>query len=223
MRGPIPVDPDAIDYGRATPSLRALLRRWSAIDWFEPLAADAAPLPALRDHVRLARAHMPERVPASCELRLELGDWSDFLRLCERVRANAAWDWKYGVLKQIAHRHSTACGWTMSATGPDLVGHPDAQSLVRSMLVLRFGTAAIWNGFGPDLDYERLTTAEAEAARWYMSYASMDLIECLEWQLAEPDARLEDNPFEPLLRCHAEGALIFSLGPTQLLAFGFRP
>ena len=50
----------------------------------------------------------------------------------------------------------------------------------------------------------------------------MDLIECLEWQLAEPDAALHDNPFEALLRCHAEGALIFSLGPAELIAFGFR-
>lgn len=212
MRGPIPVDPDAIDYGRATPALQVLLRRWSAIEWFEPLPADAAPLPALRDHVRLTHAHVPDLVPASCELRLELGDWSDFSRLCERVRANLnVWDWETA-LKQLAHRHRTAHGWTL----------PSAPPSGRDHLVIRWGSTWLWNDLAPKLLYEQLDSAEAEAARWFMSYATMRFVASLEWQLAEPDARLEDNPFEPLLRCHAEGALIFSLGPAELLAFGFR-
>lgn len=216
MRGALDVDPEAIDYGRATPALRTLLRRWSAIEWFEPLAADAAPLPALRDHMRLAHALSPELVPAHSELRLELGDWADFMRLCERVRANlGSWDWEI-VLKQLAHRHRSAHAWSFSKAVAARRGGWGPGDLV-----LQIGTAETWKNLAPKLAYDRLGPAEA-AARWFMSYATMNLIASLEWQLAEPDAALHDNPFEALLRCHAEGALIFSLGPAELLAFGLR-
>lgn len=217
MRGALDVDPNAIDYGRATPALRTLLRRWSAIEWFEPLAADAAPLPALRDHMRLAHAYAPDLVPAHSELRLELGDLADFVRLCARVRANlGSWDWET-VLKQLAHRHRRAHAWSLSKA----VALRPGGDWGPGDLVLQIGAAQIWNDLAPKLAYDRLGPAEA-AARWFMSYATMNLIASVEWQLAEPDAALHDNPFEALLRCHAEGALIFSLGPAELLAFGLR-
>jgi hypothetical protein len=50
----------------------------------------------------------------------------------------------------------------------------------------------------------------------------MDVIECIEWQLAERDHRLESNPFVPLLRCYAAGFLPFALDPTTVVLFAFR-
>lgn len=60
-----------------------------------------------------------------------------------------------------------------------------------------------------------------EAAVWYLSYAYIDMLDCLQWQLAEDDNRLERNPFLPLLRCYAGGFYPFSLSLNRVELFAF--
>ena len=75
---------------------------------------------------------------------------------------------------------------------------------------------ALW--FGLSLD-----VGAGEAGVWYGSYANMDVIEGIEWQLAEPGAALGDNPFVPRLRLYAAGFYPFSYGPREMVLFTFLP
>jgi hypothetical protein len=50
----------------------------------------------------------------------------------------------------------------------------------------------------------------------------MDLMECLEWQLAEKSADLAENPFLPLVRGYATGFYPFGLASGAYALFGFE-
>lgn len=54
-----------------------------------------------------------------------------------------------------------------------------------------------------------------------MSSANMDIIDGIEWQLAESSSRLEGNPFIPLMRYYSAGFYPFSLGPGLAILFAF--
>lgn len=126
------------------------------------------------------------------------------------------WDWKYAALKQLSRRHSQAHGWKL-ANEIDHAGEP----LGPCRLFLRWGTTVIWNDFGPKLDLEHLDKTHAADAHWYLSYGRMDMIECIEWQLAERSGQLDGNPFLPLVRCYALGFYPFSLTRSELVLFSF--
>lgn len=221
MRGTHSIDPARCSHGPATAAVQQVLSEWMAIDWFEPAraGADADATSSFEQHHRLARAHQPELFPEQLEVRTQLSGWAEFVELCARVRIQG-WDWKFAALKQLSHRHSQARGWSLGkalpvATAPGQV--PDSGDLF-----FRFGESVIWNDLAPKLDLQRmLAPGEVEAAAWYLGYATMDLIECIEWQLAEQSDRLGENPFFPLVRCYALGIYPFSLGPAEIVLFGF--
>ena len=62
---------------------------------------------------------------------------------------------------------------------------------------------------------------EHEAARWYLSYVNMDVLECLEWQLAEPRCPLDANPCIPLVGVYEAGFLPFALSQREMVLFAF--
>ncbi len=63
--------------------------------------------------------------------------------------------------------------------------------------------------------------AAADDAGFYLSYANMDAIECIEWQLAERSNDVDGNPFVPLLHCYGVGYYPFSHGPAEVTLFAF--
>jgi len=79
-------------------------------------------------------------------------------------------------------------------------------------LFARVGDGAFWT-ISPQLNLsDTVPGDQVEFAQWYMSYANMDFIECIEWQLAEKSDSLDANPFLPLVRCYVAGFYPFSLG-----------
>ncbi|MFV8749619.1 hypothetical protein ACNOYE_03595 [Nannocystaceae bacterium ST9] len=94
-------------------------------------------------------------------------------------------------------------------------------------LALRFNEVVFWPDLGPKLDPQSVASPSgADIAIWYLGYATMDLLECIEWQLAEGHDRFDesesDNPFWPLVRCNASGFHPFSFGPTEVVLFALR-
>lgn len=94
----------------------------------------------------------------------------------------------------------------------------------RNAGIAQFGqyTGGMWTNMSPKLDLHATVPSEyVEAANWYLSYAHMDMIDCLQWQLAEDGNHLERNPFLPLLRSYAAGFYPFSLSLTRVDLFAF--
>lgn len=221
MRGTVGFDPALCSYGPATAAVQQILSEWMAIDWFEPppTGAQDNAMMAFAEHNRRARIHQPELFPAELAITLARGGWPEFVELCARVRKQS-WDWKFAALKQLSHRHSRARGWSLTESARDLAATAEAPG--PGDLCFRFGERVFWNNLGPKLDLGSVISAsDVNTVHWYLGYATMDLIECIEWQLAERHDRLDDNPFVPLLRCHASGLLAFSLGPAEVVLFGF--
>jgi hypothetical protein len=52
-------------------------------------------------------------------------------------------------------------------------------------------------------------------------YCDIDLFEALEWQLAEPECPLSDNPFVPLLELYATAHYPFHLSADRVVLFRF--
>jgi len=222
MRGALGFDPAGCEYGPATMAVRQILREWAAIDWFVPPRDDEAGFSAMRllgQHTTLARTYQPELFPVSVEMRPARGGFREFAAFCERVRAGAtgAWDWKFGALKRLSRSHSRAHGWTLDAQALESGARPRTGDLF-----FRFGEHVMWAGLGPRFDLKAtLPHDHVEPAGWYLSYANMDITDCIEWQLAEKSDRLEGNPFVPLMRCYAAGYYPFSLGPDLVILFAF--
>lgn len=221
MKGPLGLDPSQCSCGPATPAVRQLLTEWAAIDWFEPASPTAASEAsrAFQEHHRRARTQQPELFPDPLAITVQQGSWPELTELCERVRMQR-WDWKFGALKQLSHRHSQAHGWSLGAE-IEALQLPEYPQIGPGDLFFRFGPSVIWADFGPTLNLKHLDSTYAADALWYLSYARMDLIEATEWQLAERNANLDDNPFVPLLRCYTLGFYPFSLTRNQVLLFGF--
>jgi hypothetical protein len=205
--------------------VQQILSEWMAVDWFTPpaLAAEVEAMRLFVTHHMRARAHEPELFPEGLEVRTAEGGWAEFADRCARVRGHDGWDWKFTALKPLSSRHSKARGWSLKEQAPELGALEVGKGSGPGDLFFRFGDSAIWNNLGPKLDLAHaLAPAHAEVARFYLSYACMDLMECVEWQLAERSSELTGNPFLPLVRCYAAGFLPFCLGPSTAVLFGFK-
>ena len=215
MRGTFTVDPMRCNYGPGTEAVRQILAEWMAIDWFEPpTARDAAVNAAARyeEHHARARAFLPERFAERVKIEIRRGTWLELSTLCGRVRASTSWDWKFGSLKPLARAHSRQLGLRMHELAPADTTRgevPDPGDLFFSI-----GGQVIWQGLSP-----ALAPGLSPAAQWYLSYAQMDALEALEWQLAERSDRLEENPFVPLIRGYATGFYPFVFGPDDMVLF----
>lgn len=226
MRGTFGFDPAQCMYGAATAAVRQVLVEWAAIDWFVPpqraVADEVAATRLFEEHHRRARAHQPELFPANLEIRLVRGGWAGFNDLCTSVRTSGEWDWKFSALKPLSYRHSQARGWSLKNEAPDMASLAQWKGPGPGDLFFRFGEVALWNDLGPRLDLRSaLPPSHADVAGWYLGYTGMDVLECIEWQLAEKSDRLDGNPFLPLVRCYAAGFYPFSLGPACVVLFGF--
>jgi hypothetical protein len=203
--------------------VRQTLTEWMAIDWFEPPepGADARARDLFQDHHRRARAYAPDLFEVDLEVRAVKGDWGSFVGLCALVRASSRWDWKFGALKPLSARHAKDRGWSPSE---EVASLGEGRPFGPGDILLRVGEGMIWNNIGPALDLRStLPKDHAEAGDFYLTYAQMDAMECLTWQLAEPNADLvADNPFLPLVRCYAAGFYPFALGSRTVVLFAFR-
>jgi hypothetical protein len=219
VKGPFGFDPAACQYGPATASVRRVLEEWMALDWFVP-AAPGAEEPAVtqfREHHRRTRAYAPDLYAPKINLRVIRGGWEGFADLCAQVRSNDRWDWKYGVLKPLCHRHTKAQGWS-GASDPSVV---DGRGPGGLFFIL--DGHVFWNNLGPHLPLDAaLPKPHADVAGFYLGYACLDTIDAVEWQLAEPGADpVSENPFFPLLRCYAAGLYPFALGRGDATLFAF--
>ncbi|WP_437660932.1 hypothetical protein [Sorangium sp. So ce1182] len=224
MKGTFEFDPARCDCGAATASVRQILTERAAIDWFVPPRDPAAESVAARlveQHNACARTHLPEVFPAHVETRSSRGGWDDFAALCSRVRGQS-WDWKFSALKKLSFSHSTSRGWTLRDQAQRCMSIESGAIPRPGDLFVRVGDQVFWNALSPRLELEALLPRDrVEPARWYLSYADIDIMECIEWQLAEGGDDLEGNPFVPLMRCYAAGFYPFSLGPATLVLFAF--
>lgn len=221
MKGTLAFDPREHDYGPATAAVRTLLLEWAAIDWFVP---PGSPRQVANDlftqHNALARAYAPELFADRVKITSATGGWADFVALCNGVRTQTGWDWKYSALKRLSSAHSTAHGWLLKNQGQNTVPGTAARP---GELFLRFGDQVYWGHFSPPLDFRSIGAEWAESASFYSSYCDMDFLECLQWQLAEGRDELAGNPFIPLCRCYAAGYYPFSLSSTAVVMFSFAP
>lgn len=217
MNGPLGIDPAQCNCGPATKAVRQILSEWAATDWFEPAhsKANGDATNSFEDHHRRARALQPELFAEHLDITVQQGGWPEFIALCERVRTQQ-WDWKFAALKLLSFRHSEAHGWSLRADA-GLPEYPPGPG----DLFFRYGEVVIWNDLGPVLNLQGLNPTHAADANWYLGYARMDMIECIEWQLAEPGGHLDANPFWPLLRCYAAQHYPFSLAPGEVVLFNF--
>ncbi len=206
-----PVDPDRLAGGPATRAVRSLLRLAMRTRWFEPAAPDKPTF--FRAHVALVRAHVPGAFTDDMEITEEVGGWAALERLASQVRHPAStFDWKFGTLKTMVKAHSEARGWSAAA-------HARAfQSSTHSPgdLFVLLQDQAFWRMPFPTPELVRAGTAR-EAAAWFASFATGDLIEAIEWQLAEGTDDLESNPMLPLLLGYAMGQYPFVLDASRVV------
>ena len=217
MKGALDFDPAQHEFGPATIAIRNLLDRWSAVDWLTPPGASADVARAhFATHRALGREASPELFVNEVVITAATGGWDDFVHLCQRVRAHHAFDWKFSVLKRLSRQHSQACGWTIDDLAVDLAGERGREGT----LFAQVGMTVFWR-----LRWRRslaaLSAPHADAATFYLSYADMDAIEAIEWQLAEPTCDLVSNPFVPLLACYEEGWYPFVLAADAVVLFAF--
>lgn len=205
------------DYGPATPSIRQLMSEWSEMEWPAPPRIprqDAHRLFA--EHQRLVSSYLPTKLAQRVEIAPVTGGWAEFAALCKKVRTENAWDWKFSGLKPVERAHSEAHGWTKEEELRQLRAAPDLGNLL-----LPLGETVCWviQWSWPDF---RVTAGEHdESARFYYEYCAIEFTQSIEWQLAEPGAKLEQNPFHLLLRLYAAGYYPFSMGPDSVVMFSF--
>jgi len=221
MKGRLGFDPQEYDYGAATAALRQLLVEWADVDWFEPPSGKGADARALfQEHHALARTHMPEVFPARLQVESSVGGWGEFDALRERVLAGTNWDWKFSALKRLSSYHSKTHGWSpaVEARRQGLLGPSD--STRPGNIFVRHGDQVFWQAPRLRFKFDEASPRD-RFSEWYFTYAHMDMVECIEWQLAEQSDKLEGNPFVPLLRCYATGYLPFGLDATTVVLFAF--
>lgn len=192
MRGTLDFDPETRDYGPASREIRAVIREYADVDWFEPGGDLEGAARAFREHETLAG------VPHAA-LDLVFGTRDDFSDLCATVRGNPTWQWRFQ-LKALLQRHSKAHGWRID---DQPTGH----------LFARIGAGVVWRLPTPtlQLDYD---------GNWYRGYANGDPLDAIQWWLAEPTAT--GNPYVPLIRCYRLGVYPFSLSRTKAVLFAFK-
>ncbi len=214
MRGNVPLDPSRYDdCGRAKTAVYQLLAEWFDIDWFVPPSVAATDLLArdlFQEHHATARAREPELFAPDMNVRMQTGGWDEFRSLANRVRRSSSWDWKYGALKLLSRRHSDALGWAFNRAAP------------ASLTVRMSEDVVIWAAPSPRIEFRKeLPEADAELACWYLSYATMDCLDGVIWQLAEESSDLAGNPFVPLLRCYGLGFYPFAVARDEFILTSF--
>lgn len=223
MKGTFGFDPDRCDLRGATESVRRILNEWVEVDWFVSKPAEIADERAVRrfeKHQERARLHEPDLFSSQVVIRIERGGWRDFAKLCARVRENRGWDWKEGALKPLSARHSKRFNVRLQDLAR--VNLEDGETPDARDLFFCLGNSVIWQSLAPKFEPVVPWPLDvASEAIWYLSYAQMDVIAAVEWQVAECDERLDRNPFVPLIRCYDAGFYPFSLGPRDLVLFGW--
>lgn len=219
MKGPISVIPSKLDAGPATAAVRSILIDWAAIDWFVPPGGPGQHAQELfAKHCTAAHRHTPTLYSEAVDLEFSSGRWEDFFAMCSRVRSASAFDWKYRVLKILSRDHAQSCGWSSQTEASMLQKEPDGSDT----LIHRVGNHVFWCSPVPKLDLAALSKEHAESAQFYLSYASIDAIDAVQWQLADPRSPLAENPFMPLLRCYAAGFYPFMISATSVIMFSFH-
>jgi hypothetical protein len=224
VKGTFKFDPYGHHYPGATTAVQRIFSEWASIDWYVPPArteGDHA-IQLFEEHNAIAGRWLPQSFPPRLSLRVIKGSWDDFQRLCERVRSqNSTWDWKYGALKKLSQEHSRRYAWSMENDAREVTTEKPG---LAGELCFRFGDIVIWNDVGPRLDYSQIPASpdHINQAGWYLSYTSMDVLDCMVWQIAEPTDELNGNPFLPLLRCYAAGYYPFGLAQSEVVLFAFQ-
>lgn len=242
MRGTLDFDPAAHSWGPATTAIRTMLLDWASVDWFAPATRPAARAMRLfEEHLARVRRVAPDLLPeGAIEVRVAPGGFAELAHLVSSVRATpppprtsgltgflerlrggtppaspATFDWKFGVLKKVLHRHTQRRGWSREAEARRILGDRDATQARSSDLYFLVGDTALWRTT-PAVDIDVPSGDGREAAVWYHSGACVDFTECIEWQLAAgtPDTRW--NPFLPLVRCYVAGYYPVFLGPRTV-------
>lgn len=217
MRSPFTFDHTQQDYGPSTPTIRQLMSEWCEVEWITPpLMPRPIAHQLFSEHHRLARPYLPARLAEHVDLVPATGGWAEFAALCKKVRSQTTWDWKYSVLKEISREHSRARGWSTAEKLRQLRDAPDLGNLYRPM---GDGICYFLQWHWPR--FEQVAGAHAESGSFYYEYCTMDFVDSIEWQLAEPSAPLAHNPFYLLLRGYAAGYYPFSLGPESVVMFAF--
>jgi hypothetical protein len=191
-------------------AINGLRAEWARIGWFEPASerCDAEAVRLFAEHVALARAFNPGLYRDVVKADVGRGGWPRFFDLCGRVRdPKAGFDWKFGVLKPLSRDHSKARGWRFE----------DQQT--EPGLFLRFNEQVVWAVSSHNELAAGVPATLTELARWYVSFAQQDLIEGLEWQLAERTDSLGSNPFVPLISLYALGFCPFVLSRDEAVLF----
>ncbi|MEM9075004.1 MAG: hypothetical protein AAGE52_41290 [Myxococcota bacterium] len=212
---------DASDYqcGPATPAVQRLVTTFATLDWFEAPthSADDAQARFVRYH-ELGRAWATDLFHPALKVELHTGGWGEFQQLCDDVRApKRPWDWKYQILKTLSERHS-GCFEGTKPTAAQLPMVPSA-----SDLFVRFADVVVWNLRLPRLDVSSFGNDQKQRTTFYRSYCQFDLTEALDWQLADPSCRLDDNPFAVLMSVYAGGHYPFHLAADHAVLFSFSP
>jgi hypothetical protein len=211
MKGPLSFDPEAHDYGPASPQIRGAMRAFADIDWFEPWGDVHAGTAALEHHQRLAHHHQPELFPAALRIESVEGTWVEFAEYCTTVRnPDHGWDWRMTALKTLSYRHALAHGWQLKDQLAPTIPSPGD-------LFMRIGATTMWTYAASPVPFRG---NHAEPAFFYTAYARNDLYDAIQWWLAEPTAI--DNPFVPLIRCYQLGVYPFSLAKDHVVLFAFR-
>jgi len=207
VKARIVVDPSQL---RASDEIRGLVAAYADIDWFTPPAKPVDARGLFRDYHALAYEYAPDRFAPRVELEEIAGTEAEFAALCARVREESTgWDWQYGGLKLMSRAHTEAHGG-IRADGVFVSDLPDPGALA-----FRMNGNLIWCVQLPQLD------GATEAQAFYKSYADLDLIEAIQWQLAEPTCPLDRNPFVVLGRLWENGVYPFHHGQTSATLFTF--
>jgi len=224
VRGTLGFDPRERDYGPATAAIRTLFLEWAEIDWFAPSHVSEAEARRLfHEHNELARAYAPDLFAEHVEVRCVSGGWSELTELCTSVRGSSSWDWKFSILKNLSRRHMDARGWRLEDQAANRTNEPPRPGDLFFRYVDSAGDAHVMWGFGgTQLDELRaLPEPIRESAGFYFSYAQGDLLDCIQWQLAEQSDDFAGNPFRPLLRCYQAGYYPFSHDRATVTVFRF--
>jgi hypothetical protein len=220
------------DFGDLTPIIHQIISAWLSIDWFVSSSnqKEERAKEHVARHIQLAHQHKAALYSERLSVLASRGCWDEFAALCEQVRTQQGWDWKYSALKKLCAEHSARHGWSLKQ---QKVYSPEiflGRSPMKELFLCLNENIVLW-GFSPSLDaeaavlacraHEHDATRRASDAGWYMSYANMDATHCIEWQLAENNTDLDNNPFWPLIQCYAEGFLPFSTSRDEMRLFSF--
>jgi hypothetical protein len=217
---PYRFDPTNGNYGPATQSVRSLFATWKSIQWLNKTQTpDAYGVELFVKHNQLAHRYAPNLFAQKIALHIETGTEHDFAAACQRVRTSPSFDWKFNVLKELSSKHSHDHQWSIDkiACHPDEVKDPSTAYAFKTHMGI-----SIYNSISQDFPFDLYSHRFMEQARFYLSYATGDLYDCINWQLAKNHSDTSDNPFVPLLQCYLHGFYPFVLRQDIVILFRFQ-